>query len=246
MNKPDLVQSQATDRLPSFSTLITQLSSPQIPPSSANSLPTIKSAPIAPPDLPLHSFSTLITQLPSPQIPPSSANSLPTIKSAPIAPPDLPLHSFCSLNSPLASTTSATSSVYLPLPFLTLPSHQQPLHSDSKFSHTAPKTKKVQKVSHDGKRVGKTVPKMPEDAFHLVGSIHGPKYVCTFPKCNKVYSARDSNAKSHWMTHQNIMPYSCIHCRKPFTRKYDCQRHEKLHLSDQKQCQSPGSLESQS
>ena len=72
-------------------------------------------------------------------------------------------------------------------------------------------------------------PKLPSYAFMQVDTPDGPMFQCTEPGCDKKYRVKGTNAKSHWMIHNNIMLFGCRTCSKRFTRKNDCIRHEKLH-----------------
>lgn len=49
------------------------------------------------------------------------------------------------------------------------------------------------------------------------------------PKCPDKRFTRKANLDSHLRTHDNIKPYSCGECGEAFTRKTDCERHEKGH-----------------
>ncbi|KAL0094931.1 hypothetical protein F4703DRAFT_1821404 [Phycomyces blakesleeanus] len=54
------------------------------------------------------------------------------------------------------------------------------------------------------------------------------KYIC--PICSH-RSQRRHNLLEHIQTHNSnrIKRFSCIHCNRPFARKYDMRRHEKIH-----------------
>lgn len=49
------------------------------------------------------------------------------------------------------------------------------------------------------------------------------------PSCPNKWFTRKANLDSHLRTHNNIRPYNCGVCGETFTRKSDCDRHEKGH-----------------
>jgi hypothetical protein len=49
------------------------------------------------------------------------------------------------------------------------------------------------------------------------------------PLCPNKWFTRKANLDSHLRTHNNIRPYTCGVCGETFTRKSDCDRHEKGH-----------------
>lgn len=50
-----------------------------------------------------------------------------------------------------------------------------------------------------------------------------------YPSCPNKWFTRKANLDSHLRTHNNIRPYACDVCGEAFTRKSDCDRHEKGH-----------------
>lgn len=52
--------------------------------------------------------------------------------------------------------------------------------------------------------------------------------------CGKDYT-RANSLRIHLRTHNNERPYNCKSCGKTFVRKHDCERHERLLHTDQKQ-----------
>ena len=94
------------------------------------------------------------------------------------------------------------------------------------------------------------IPKMPKDAF-IDMSVGGIKrYRCTHEGCTKEFTRRGTNAKSHWLAHQQVMPYQCPDCQRRFLRQNNLQKHiangcktmKKALKSDQYNIRTNGSL----
>jgi hypothetical protein len=46
------------------------------------------------------------------------------------------------------------------------------------------------------------------------------------------FTRRATNAKSHWLVHADIRPYTCHVCFKSFVRQSNCKRHLSLHSKE--------------
>ena len=135
-----------------------------------------------------------------------------------IRPSSLPILPFTEIDRP--STSMSCSSAYNL-------EYQKSFHPTKEPSHsTNGHERRDSGIALD--ESGK-MPKLPRYAFVQVDTPDGPMFQCTEPGCDKKYKVRGTNAKSHWLTHNSIMPFPCKICSKRFTRKNDCIRHEKLH-----------------
>jgi hypothetical protein len=70
------------------------------------------------------------------------------------------------------------------------------------------------------------VPQLPHNAFHRVILNNGKAlYKCTAVDCGKTFTRKAENAKSHWMSHNQIAPFICEWCVMGFRRMADLKRH---------------------
>ncbi|KAI8912766.1 hypothetical protein EDD86DRAFT_116933 [Gorgonomyces haynaldii] len=71
--------------------------------------------------------------------------------------------------------------------------------------------------------------KLPPEAFERIEIDGQVRFKCTVEGCSSIFTRRSLNARSHWLTHQNIKPFKCQSCGASFTRAADCKRHQKTH-----------------
>lgn len=69
------------------------------------------------------------------------------------------------------------------------------------------------------------VPDMPPTAFKKVFANGREYFECTVNGCQKKFTRKAENAKSHWLLHNNLQPFVCKVCGKGYRRKHDLHRH---------------------
>jgi uncharacterized Zn-finger protein len=75
---------------------------------------------------------------------------------------------------------------------------------------------------------------VPQDAFQTVRDENNNVcYKCTVSGCNKRFTRKAENSRSHYLNHLNLNPFVCELCTQGFRRKNDIKRHiESVHAQN--------------